>query len=918
MKRIHYGIKGMSCAACVAHVERAVRGVVGEKGEITVSLLTNSVLILLDGDPTDAELEVLGERLGASVRAAGYALLTEPVSPEKTSGERKKRLVALILSAIFTLGVMYLSMGGMVGLPIPTALTGTDGALPMAIAQLLLTLPVIILNFKFFRSGFLALLHRAPNMDSLIAVGSGAALVYGLFAILSLIGAEGNADVIHSWMHDLYFESAAMILTLVSLGKLLESGAKDKASDAVRSLATLAPKYATVLRDGAELSLPVDQIAVGDILLIRTGELIPIDGEVIAGSGSTDESALTGESMPVEKEVGSPVRAACVLMTGALTVRATGVGDQTSLSRIIRLLEDTAASKAPIARIADRVSAVFVPSVMAISALTLIIWLAATKNAEQALRSAISVLVISCPCALGLATPTAITVGVGRAARNGILFRNAESLEKLCSIKTAVFDKTGTVTEGNPELTALITYGEDPDRVLAYAAAVERLSSHPLAPAVVRAAESARPTDGCGDACDPTKTNSSAPLSPAALYPIGCEDVTDFETLVGRGAIGRIEELTCYVGKPDAAFRERVSKNEKKTPSAIGFSGTVLQKDDTSSIFEDFAALEACGKTAVLVSFNGTPVGLLGISDRIRSDSREAIEALRTLGVRCLMLTGDNEQTAEAVARQADLDGYHASLLPEDKERMVREISSHSPCAMIGDGINDAPALVRADVGIAVGAGTEIAMDCADVVLSGSSLTGVSQAFGISRATIRIIKQNLFWALFYNAVCIPVAAGAFYPLLGWQLSPMLASAAMSCSSVFVVLNALRLRRLRILPKTHTRAAFSHPSAQKTADPIAQNSTAPTSDPIADQHSTTNKKGDSDMFFKKEKTYVIHVEGMMCPRCVAHVKTALEGVKGVKKVDVSLDDKTATVLTTLDSTQPLTAAIVAAGYEVVEG
>lgn len=916
MKRLHYGIKGMSCAACVAHVERAIRGVVGEGGEFTVSLLTNSVSILLEAEPTDAELLALTERLSAAVRAAGYALLTEPPSNEKKGREFNERLVRLILSAVLTLGVMYLSMGGMIGLPIPSALTGSEGALWMAIAQLCLTLPVILLNFKFFKNGFSALFHLAPNMDSLIAVGSGAALVYGLFAIFSIARAGGDQTVIHSWIHDLYFESAAMILTLVSLGKMLESGAKDKASDAVRSLATLAPKFATVLRDGIEISIPVEQIAVGDILLIRTGELIPIDGEVISGSGSTDESALTGESMPVEKEVGSPVRAACVLMTGAITVRATKVGEETSLSRIIRLLEDAAATKAPIARIADRVSAVFVPSVMAISLLTLTVWLILTHNMEQALRSAISVLVISCPCALGLATPTAITVGIGRAARNGILFRNAESLEKLCAIQTAVFDKTGTVTEGNPELTALIAYGEDPSRVLAYAAAVERLSSHPLAPAVVRAAERMlSQTDlSNGQKCD----SDTACPSPAGASLLQNEDaeVREFEALVGRGACGRIGETVCYVGKPDDGFRARMRENAQSSslPSlSLRDLENGVRKDDTSSIFSDFAALESLGKTAVLVTFNGSPVGLLGISDRIREDSRAAISALRSSGVRCLMLTGDNERTAEAISTEAGMDGFYASLLPEDKERMVRELSSSSPCAMVGDGINDAPALVRADVGIAVGAGTEIAMDSADVVLSGSSLMGVSEAYGISRSTIRIIKQNLFWALFYNAVCIPVAAGLFYPLLGWQLSPMLASAAMSCSSVFVVLNALRLRSIRILPKD---PGVNHTSKTNETNEANKANEANETNEVHKNHKS-NEKGDCDMLFKQEKTYVIHVEGMMCPRCVAHVKTALEGVKGVKNVDVSLDDKTATVVASLKSVDPLVAAITAAGYEVVE-
>ncbi len=872
MKRLHFAIQGMSCAACVAHVERAVRSVVGDSADFTVSLLTNSLSVLPKREISDTEADALTERLEAAVRAAGYRLLTEAPTDTVQDRESRMRLLKLILSAFLTLGVMYLSMGGMLGLPIPAPLTGVDGGLFMALSQLLLTLPVVILNFKFFKNGFSALLHRAPNMDSLIAVGAGAALLYGIFAIVMIANAAGNDDIIHAWVHDLYFESAAMILTLVSLGKMLESRAKDKASEAVRSLARLSPKFATLLRDGKECSVPLSEIRVGDLLLIRAGELIAVDGEVVSGTGSADESALTGESMPVEKEVGSTVRAACVLLTGALTIRATEVGEDTSLARIIRLLEDAAASKAPIARIADRVSAVFVPCVMAISALTLILWLLLTQNVEHALRSAISVLVISCPCALGLATPTAITVGIGRAAKSGILFRNAESLEKLCTVKTVVFDKTGTLTEGKPAVTTLIAYEQSPRRVLELAAAVERLSSHPLAPAVSEAAE--RLLCESGESCR-------------------LLDVRDFEALVGRGAVGTVEDTRCFVGKPDAAFLDAVRAALPTDPTLL--CDGICEKDDTSSIFSDFAALESRGMTVVTVSFDSTVVALIAIADRIRSDSREAISLLHARGVDALMLTGDNERTAEAIAESAALDGFYAGLLPEDKERMVRRISEQAPCAMVGDGINDSPALVRADVGIAIGTGTETAIDSADVVLSRPSLLGVAEAFGISHATIRVIRQNLFWALFYNAVCIPVAAGLFYPLLGWQLSPMLASAAMSCSSVFVVLNALRLRSLPIHEKKRVRGENSNASEQNLIS-----------------------KGDQeDMLFQTEKTYVLHVEGMMCPRCVAHVKTALEGVKGVKKAEVDLDSKTATVTATLKDDSALCKAVVDAGYEIVK-
>jgi Cu+-exporting ATPase len=859
MKRLNYSIKGMSCAACVAHVERAIKNCVGEKDSFSVSLLTNSVSVMLEKEIEGNELKALEERLAASVKAAGYTLLLEaPKEEKKGISEFQKNIYKLIASAIFTLAIMYLSMGSMVGLPIPAFLK--KNALSMALAQLILTLPVLVINFKFFRNGFNALIHLAPNMDSLIAVGSGASVIYGLIAVFMIANAK-DVQQIHSWLHDLYFESAAMILTLVSLGKLLESRAKDKAADAVRSLATLSPKYATVLRNGIQSSILVEEIVQGDLILIRAGELIPVDGVVVSGSGSTDESALTGESMPVEKQIDSPVRAACVLTSGALTVKAEQVGENTSLSRIIRLLEDAAASKAPIARIADKVSAVFVPAVMAISLVTFVCWMLLTTHFEQALRSAIAVLVISCPCALGLATPTAITVGIGRGAKMGILFRNAEALEKLCGVKTIVFDKTGTITEGKPSLTDIYAYKTDPEKLLRFAAAVENMSSHPLAQAVVRTAEKA-----------------FEEALPKAL---------EFVSLTGIGAEASVEGICCRVGKPDINAWENLQsdaknteqKEEKDLPFSNLFNANVYRKTDSSSARADFERLESEGKTAVLVTLDGEIAGVFGISDRIREDSPMAVNTLKNAGVKCLMLTGDNQQTAAFVAQKANLDGFYASLMPEDKERMVRELCERDACAMVGDGINDAPALVRADVGIAIGAGTEVAIDCAGVVLSGNSLVGVADAYMLSRASIRIIKQNLFWALFYNAICIPVAAGVFYPIFSWQLSPMLASAAMSCSSVFVVLNALRLRRIQ----------FHY------------------------------IKGEKEMLFGKKNvvTHEIGVEGMMCVRCVAHVKEALSAVKGVQNVEVSLEEKKATVVAEEKvSLDLLKAAITKAGYQII--
>ena len=846
--RLRYDIKGMSCAACVSHVERAVRRVIGDEDSFTVSLLTNSLTIITRDDRDEA---LLREELRRAIRQAGYELVTETEPPKKRVAT-DRRVVVLSVSAALTLCVMYFSMGSMMGLWVPPFLEG----IWMALVQLAFTIPVIVLNFKFFSSGTRALLHLAPNMDSLIAVGAGASVLYGLINLLLMLIYPENA---HTYAHDLYFESAAMILTLVSFGKLLEARAKDRASDAVGALSSLSPALATVLRDGKETVVTAEELVVGDLVLLRAGDRIPVDGVVVNGRGSADESALTGESMPVEKDAGDAVRAACVLTDGALTVRAERVGEETSLSRIIRLLEDVAASKAPIARIADKVSAVFVPVVMGISLVTLVVWLLATRDAELALRSAIAVLVISCPCALGLATPTAITVGVGRGARLGILFRNAEALEGLCGVRTMMMDKTGTLTEGRPTLTdVILPAGEDPAKILGYAAAVEHLSSHPLASAICRGAGS--------------------------LGVCSIADVTDFKVQTGVGAEGRIGDLLCRIGKPNDALREeksienaiRVEKNapfDKKDPLAP----TLGYVSDATCLGAALTALEDAGKTAVVVFFNDSPVAVLGIADRVRTDAKNAVEALEGAGVHCIMLTGDNVRTAASVASQTGIGEYHASLLPEDKESFLAAKREAGTCAMVGDGINDAPALMRADVGIAVGAGTEIAIDSADVVLSNNSIAGVADAYFLSRATIRIIKENLFWALFYNAVCIPIAAGVLYPTLGVSLSPMLASAAMSLSSVFVVTNALRLRTVKL-----------------------------------------RKKGEQDMLFKKElTTHTITVEGMMCPRCVAHVKEALEGVKGVKNATVDLESKTATVTVPASvSLASLTDAIKKAGYEVV--
>jgi len=840
LKSFRFEVKGMTCAACVSHVERAAKKVLESEDRITVSLLTNTILVSTSGERTREEI---GELLLVALKRAGYTLVTEN-KREKKENEFRRALIRLIVSAIFCLTLTYLSMGEMIGAPIPVFL---ENELWMATVQLLLTLPVIVLNFHFFRSGFSALVHFSPNMDSLIATGAGASVIYGCVSTVILI-----VEKSHSTDHQLYFESCAMILTLVSLGKLLEGRAKEKASDAIRALSKLSPKYACVIKNEKETLVPVEEILVGDVLIIRAGEMIPVDGEVIEGGGSTDESALTGESMPVDKGNGDPVRAACKLCSGYLRIKATGVGENTSLSRIIRLLEDAAASKAPIARIADKVSAVFVPAVILVSIVTFALWMIFTQSVADALQSAIAVLVISCPCALGLATPTAITVGIGRAARGGILFRSAQALERLCGVDTVVFDKTGTVTEGMPFLTDVYTYGMEAEEVLRYAAAVEQLSSHPLAKAIER---------------------GSKDFGIDSL-----PDVENFLSLVGIGAQGVIEGRLCHVGRPEK--REAHLEGCSVRPSGETRNGVFFAKRRKENDPQgDIAMLEGDGKTSVVVTLDSVTVGVFGIADRIREDTEIAVEALKTVDIRCLMMTGDNERTAAFVAKKAFMDGYYASLFPEDKERLVKELSEKGGCAMVGDGINDAPALLRADVGIAVGAGTDVAIDCADIVISDFSPNSVAQAYFLSRATMRIVKQNLFWALIYNAVCIPIAAGLFYPLLGWQLSPMLASAAMSLSSVFVVTNALRLRSVKIYGENNT------------------------------------KKKEKEKQ-QKMKEYKILVGGMMCPRCVAHVKKALEEIEGVKEAQVELATESAIVRCDVGvAEKELQKAIIAAGYEV---
>lgn len=836
MKKIKYGIKGMNCSACVGHVERAVRKVFD--GEITVSLMTNSLVLVLDDNRDEA---CLRDEITRSLRASGYDLVSEGRADERRKrADMEYRAVKrkLIFSLSLCVILMYFTMGHMMGLPFPEALHKAPIAL--AAIQIVLTLPVVIVNFKYFKNGFGAIFNLAPNMDSLVALGSCASLGYSL--VMTVLIALGDGARIH----DLYFESAAMILALVSLGKFLEGRAKKKAGDAVMSLSASVPTVASVVRDGREVSIAMEEVAVDDIVLVRAGEGIPVDGLVIEGVGAVDESSLTGESMPQDRGVGDTVNASCILRDGFIKLRCTRVGEETSIGRVITLLEQAAGSKANISRVADRVSGVFVPIVSGISLLTLIVWLLAGGGVSMAFRCAVSVLVISCPCALGLATPTAIMVGTGMGARHGILIKSAHALEDLRSVRYVLMDKTGTITNGKPRV--IDSYFEN-NALLETAYSLESLSSHPLAGAV----------------CDYAEEAGSASLS-----------VSDFEAPVGRGLKGHIDGQICLVGK-----RDFLAEN------GISLSDDILCKENEY--------LEK-GATTVYVYRENIGLGIFAVADTVKSDSRQAVEMLDSLGVECVMLTGDNRAAAQSVADEVGIKTVYHSLMPDDKERILRDYLTRGKCAMVGDGINDAPALARADIGIAIGAGTEVAVDSSDVILAGSSPSDIPSAIEISRATMRCIKQNLFWALIYNTLAIPVAAGVLYPAFSIALNPMIGAACMSFSSVFVVLNALRLKTFR--PKLY------------------QNSNKNTNN----NNNITNQEGESDMFFKKKATtqqVIITIEGMMCQHCAARVKSTLEAQNGVTSVTINLEAKTATLATTDSfSLEAAHKAITEAGYKVV--
>ena len=809
-----YQVTGMSCAACSARVEKAVSKVPGVTS-CSVSLLTNSMAVEGTADAIVAAVTEAGygaKRKGAEPSAARPSEALEALEDRETP-KLKRRLIA---SVGFLLVLMYLSMGHMMwGWPLPGFLAGNHVA--MGLTEMLLTIIIMVINQRFFLSGFRSLLHRAPNMDTLVALGSTAAFGYSTYALFAMTAAQlhGDAELIMHYMDEFYFESAAMILTLITVGKMLEARSKGKTTDALKSLMKLAPKTATVVRAGKETVVPIGQVRTGDIFVVRPGETIPVDGVVEEGSSAVNEAALTGESIPVDKAAGDAVSAATLNQSGFLRCRASRVGEDTTLSQIIRMVSDAAATKAPIAKVADRVSGVFVPAVIGIALVTFAVWMLAGQTVGYALARAISVLVISCPCALGLATPVAIMVGNGVGARHGILFKTAASLESAGRVEIVALDKTGTITQGEPEVTDLLPApGVTEDELLRLANALEQRSEHPLARAVVRRA-----------------AGMDAP------------EVTDFRAVPGNGLTAELDGQKLAGG--NLAFVQSLAAIPQETQDRA-------------------ARLAEQGKTPLFFCRSGKLLGVIAVADIIKPDSLQAVRELQGMGIRVVMLTGDNERTAKAIGAQAGVDEVIAGVLPDGKEAVIRRLKEQGKVAMVGDGINDAPALTRADTGIAIGAGTDVAIDAADVVLMKSRLLDVPAAIRLSRATLRNIHENLFWAFFYNVIGIPLAAGAWIHLLGWEMNPMFGAAAMSLSSFCVVTNALRLNLFRIRSTKHDHKRKNHAkhTVAKTAEDHKEN------------------KEETSM----EKT--MKIEGMMCGHCEARVKKCLEALPGVEKAEVS--------------------------------
>ena len=814
-----YIVTGMSCAACSSRVEKAVSKVPGVTS-CSVSLLTNSMGV--EGTASEQEIikAVADAGYGASKKGEGAAKTQsssasagEDMLKDRTTPALKKRLIA---SLGFLIVLMYFSMGHMMwGWPVPGFMK--DNHVMMGLLQMLLTIAVMVINQKFFISGFKGMIHRAPNMDTLVALGSGASFVYSTYALFAMTDAQmhGDMDAVMSYMHDFYFESAAMILALITVGKMLEARSKGKTTDALKGLMKLAPKTAVVIRGEKEVQVSIEQVQKGDCFVVKPGENIPVDGEVIEGNSAVNESALTGESIPVDKAVGDKVSAATVNQSGYLKCRATRVGEDTTLSQIIQMVSDAAATKAPIAKIADRVSGVFVPTVITIAVITIIVWLIAGQSIGFALSRGIAVLVISCPCALGLATPVAIMVGNGMGARNGIMFKTAVSLEETGKMQIVALDKTGTITSGEPKVTDIIpAAGVTEDTLLKYAYALENKSEHPLARAILEKAK---------------EENA------------GIEEVTGVQALPGNGLTAILDGHTLYGG------------NHTFISSKVSVDGDIQKKAEK---------LAEAGKTPLFFGNEDRLLGVIAVADVIKEDSPQAIKELQNMGIHVVMLTGDNERTAKAIGQQAGVDEVIAGVLPEGKEQVIRKLKEKGKVAMVGDGINDAPALTRADMGIAIGAGTDVAIDAADVVLMKSRLSDVPAAIRMSRATLRNIHENLFWAFFYNIIGIPLAAGVWYPLFGWKLNPMFGAAAMSLSSFCVVSNALRLNLFKMYDASKDKKLKAKKEKKRS------------------------KKEDKTM--KK----IMHIEGMMCGHCEAAVKKALEALPQVDEAVVSHEAGTA--------------------------
>lgn len=816
LKEQQFDVGGMTCAACQANVEKCVLKLDGVKN-VDVSLLSNSMKVEYDEDKVDEDkISLAVENIGYSASAKDKKKESEGFKKEwddrqkRVQDEQKHAKQRLVYSLILLVPLMLIAMGPMMGIPI---LAGEENAMISSITQLLLATIILFIQNHFFVHGFKALIKRAPNMDSLVAIGSLASYVYGLYSVYRMAYGfgYGNMEMVHHAMHALYFESAAMIVTLVSVGKYLESRSKSKTTDALSKLVDLAPKSATVIRDGKEILVSASEVMQGDIVVIKPGQKIPVDGKIISGTGYVDQSTITGESIPVEKQPGDMVISATLNQNGSFKFEALKVGDDTTLAQIIRLVDEAGNSKAPIARLADKVSGIFVPIVIGIAIVTAIVWLALGQSFEFALSNAISVLVISCPCALGLATPVAIMVGTGKAASQGILIKSAQSLETLHSVDTIVLDKTGTITSGKPSIQNIAKYKDmSDDAFLTLAASIEQGSEHPLALAI---------------------------LSKAKQKQLSLMSVEEFEAVGGKGVKAKIDGQTYFAGNSIFIKENGISFNEK-----------------------DIEKLADEGKTPLIFTNETEALGIIAVADTIRNTSKAAIQEFKQKGLHVVMLTGDNQRTAKAVAQGLHIDEVISDVLPADKESVIRRLQREQrKVMMVGDGINDAPALMRADIGVAIGQGTDIAIDSADIVLMKNSLLDVNTAIDLSTSIIRNIKMNLFWAFFYNFLGIPVAAGVFYPLFGWLLSPMIGSAAMSLSSVCVVTNALRLR-------------FFKPSVIN----------------VKDEETIIEKEEVKTM----KKTMI--VDGMMCQNCVRHVKNALEGVDGVISANVDLDSKSAEI------------------------